>query len=112
LAQALAAVSDDDLRRYSTGELYNFAAYRGYDLSGRLGELAELAGRGLPVCIIHGTADTTVPFAWGEALHRAIPQSEFHAIEGGGHGILQWPAAAAALRDWVLGIADRQRAVS
>ena len=87
---AQGAVSDDDLRRYSTGEIYNFAAYRGYDLTGRLSELAELAERGLPVCVIHGTADETVPFAWGEALHRAIPGSEFHTIEGGGHGILRW----------------------
>src|SRR5687768_62934 len=103
------AVTDDDLRRYSTGEIYNFAAYRGYDLTDRLGELAGLAERGLPVCIIHGTADETVPFAWGEALHRAIPRSEFHAIDGGGHGILKWPAAAAVLREWVLRVTDRER---
>src|SRR5687767_9886144 len=63
-------VSDEELRRYSTGEIYNFAAYRGYDLTGRLSELAEMAERGLPVCVIHGTADETVPYSWGEALHR------------------------------------------
>ena len=108
LTRALAAVSDDDLRRYSTGEILNFAAYRGYDLTPRLHELADLSERGLPVCIIHGTADATVPFAWGEALHRAIPHSEFHAIEGAGHGVLQWPAAATALRKWVLHLPNQQ----
>ncbi|MGH7258263.1 MAG: alpha/beta fold hydrolase, partial [Nitrospiraceae bacterium] len=64
------------------------------------------AERGLPVCIIHGTADATVPYAWGEALHRAIPRSEFHPVEGAAHGVLQWPAAAAALGGWVLRLAD------
>jgi len=54
----------------------------------------------------NGTADATVPFAWGAALHHAIPRSEFHAIDGAGHGVLQWPAAAAALREWVLRLTD------
>ena len=97
VTEALAEVSDADLLRYSTGEIRNFGAYQGYHLAARLGELT------MPVCIIHGTADATVPFAWGEALQRAIPRAEFHAIEGGGHGILQWPEAASALRAWVLG---------
>lgn len=55
-------------QRYSTGEIYTFAAYRGCDLTGQLSELADLAKRVLPVCVIHGTADETLPFAWGEAL--------------------------------------------
>ena len=99
---APAAVSDDDLLRYSTGEIFNFAAYRGYDLTPRLPELAALSERGMPICIIHGTADATVPFAWGEALHHALPHSEFHPIKGAAHGVLQSPAAATALREWVL----------
>ena len=97
--EALASVSDAELERYSTGEIFNFGAYAGYDLSGRLSELK------MPVCIIHGTADATVPFAWGEALHRGIAQSEFHSIEGGGHGILQWEEAGEVMREWVLRVA-------
>jgi pimeloyl-ACP methyl ester carboxylesterase len=91
---ALAALSDDDLFRYSTGEVRNFAAYAGFDFTPRLAELT------MPVCVIHGTADQTVPFAWGKALHEGIPGSEFHAIEGGRHGILSNPEAAAVLRGW------------
>jgi pimeloyl-ACP methyl ester carboxylesterase len=96
LLEALAQAGDNDLSRYFAGELRNYGAYIDEDFSPRLAELQ------MPVCIIHGDADAVAPFAWGEALHRAIPGSEFHAIPGGGHGILQWPAGAQALRDWVL----------
>lgn len=95
LRDALAAVSDDDLFRYSVGEIRNFEAYLGVDYSSRLSELK------MPVCIIHGTADRVVPYAWGEALHKAIPQSEMHPIADADHGILSYEAAAVALRDWV-----------
>ena len=75
------AYPDDDLYRYSIGEIRNFEAYLGADYSSRLGELK------MPVCVIHGTADRVVPYAWGEALHRAIPQSEMHPIADADHGI-------------------------
>lgn len=94
LAAALQAVSDDDLFRYSVGEIRNFEAYLGADYTPRLSELK------MPVCIIHGTADRVVPYAWGEALHKAIPQSELHPIADADHGILAYDGAAAALRDW------------
>ena len=51
-------------------------------------------------CVIHGTADATVPFAWDEALHQGIPGSEFHAIEGADHGVLLYDGAQRALRAW------------
>jgi pimeloyl-ACP methyl ester carboxylesterase len=95
LKAALQSVSDDDLYRYSVGEIRNFEAYLGVDYSPRLSELK------MPVCIIHGTADRVVPYAWGEALHRAIPQSEMHPIPDADHGILSYEGAAVALRDWV-----------
>ncbi len=93
---ALDQVNDEDLCRYFVGELRNYGAYIDVDFTPRLGDLR------MPVCIIHGDADAVVPFAWGEALHHGIPGSEFHSIAGGGHGILMWPAGAAALREWVL----------
>ncbi|HXH23474.1 MAG TPA: alpha/beta hydrolase [Dehalococcoidia bacterium] len=99
LQAALEALSDEELFRYSSGEIRNFAAYVGFDFAPRLAELK------MPVCVIHGTADQTVPFAWGKALHEGIPGSEFHAIEGGRHGILGHPEAAAALRSWAERIA-------
>jgi pimeloyl-ACP methyl ester carboxylesterase len=98
LREALAATTDDELCRYFAGELRNYGAYIDIDFSSRLGELR------MPVCIIHGDADAVVPFAWGEQLHQGIPGSEFHRIPGGGHGILLWPAAAAALREWAVNV--------
>jgi len=95
LKAALQAVSEDDLFRYSVGEIRNFEAYLGVDYTPRLSELK------MPVCIIHGIGDRVVPFAWGEALHKAIPHSEMHPIADADHGILSYEPAAVALRDWV-----------
>jgi 3-oxoadipate enol-lactonase len=95
LKAALQTVSDDDLLRYSIGEIRNFEAYLDADYTARLGELK------MPVCIIHGTADRVVPYAWGEALHKAIAHSEMHPIPDADHGILSYDGAAVALRDWV-----------
>ena len=95
LKAALQAVSDDDLLRYSIGEIRNYEAYLDADYTARLGELK------MPVCIIHGTADRVVPYAWGEALHKAITQSEMHPIPDADHGILSYDGAAVVLRDWV-----------
>lgn len=96
LTEALGKVSDEDLFRYYQGELRNYGAYIDFDFTPQLAELT------MPVCIIHGDADGTVPFAWGEALHHGIAGSEFHRIGGGEHGILRWPDGAAALREWAL----------
>jgi pimeloyl-ACP methyl ester carboxylesterase len=95
LGVLLDGISDDELFHYATGELRNYEAYLDWDCSGRLGELK------MPTCIIHGTNDNTVPYAWGHALHEGIPHSEFHAIEGADHGVLGYPAAAEVLREWV-----------
>ena len=93
--EALAKASDEELFTWSTGAVRNQGAFIGYDFAPRLGELR------MPVCIIHGNADTTVPFDYGKALHAAIPQSEFHEIDGAAHGILAYEPAQKALRDWV-----------
>jgi pimeloyl-ACP methyl ester carboxylesterase len=95
LEAALQTVSEEDLFRYSVGEIRNFEAYLGIDYTQRLSELK------MPVCIIHGTADRVVPYAWGEALHKAIAQSEMYPIPDADHGILSYEGAAVALRDWV-----------
>lgn len=95
LKAALLAVSDEELLRYSIGEIRNYEAYLGADYTPRLKELK------MPVCIIHGTADRVVPYVWGEALHKAITQSEMHPIADADHSILSYEGAAVALRDWV-----------
>jgi pimeloyl-ACP methyl ester carboxylesterase len=95
LKAALQALPDEDLFRYSVGEIRNFEAYVGADYTPRLRELK------MPVCIIHGTADRVVPYAWGEALHRAIAHSEMHPVPNADHDVLSYEGAAVALRDWV-----------
>jgi 3-oxoadipate enol-lactonase len=94
LRDALATVSDEELFRLSTGELRNVEAFQGYDFTSRLGELR------MPVSVIHGTADATVPYAWSEALQAGIPHSEFYPIPDADHGVLLYPAAQQALRAW------------
>lgn len=101
LAVLLQSVPDEDLFRYSVGEVRNFEAYLGVDYSSRLAELK------MPVCIIHGTADRVVPYAWGEALHKAIPQSEMHPVPGADHDILRYEGGAVALREWVAKVLAR-----
>lgn len=39
----------------------------------------------VPTAIWHGDADTYVPVAMGENLHRSIPGSTFHKVVDGGH---------------------------
>lgn len=96
LKAALQTLSEEDLFRFSVGEIRNFEAYLNIDFSSRLAELK------MPVQIVHGTADRVVPYAWGEALHKAIKQSEFVPVDGADHGIIAYEAAAKALRAWVL----------
>ncbi len=100
MVAALAAAADEDLYRYSTGMTRNYAAFLDHDFTPRLGELK------MPVCIIHGNADTTVPFAYAKTLHASIAQSEFHEIPGATHGVIMFPGAPEALRGWVLRMAS------
>ena len=98
MTAAIAKLSDDDLFRYSVGAFRNYGAFVGYDFSLRLSQLK------MPVCIIHGNADPTVPLANGLTLFEGIPHAEFCEIEDGTHGILDFPDAAWALREWVFRI--------
>ena len=45
----------------------------------------------LPVAIIAGGADRLVPYAQAERLHRLLPQSSLHRLEGHGH-MVHWIA--------------------
>jgi pimeloyl-ACP methyl ester carboxylesterase len=96
LKAALQVLSEEDLFRFSVGEIRNFEAYLNIDFSSRLTELR------MAVQIVHGTADRVVPYAWGEALHRGIKQSELVPVDGADHGIIAYEAAAKAIREWVL----------
>jgi pimeloyl-ACP methyl ester carboxylesterase len=40
---------------------------------------------GMPVLLLWGTKDQTVPFERNERVRKAIPRAEFHAIDGAAH---------------------------
>lgn len=106
LNAALQVMPDDDLFTYSTGMLRNQGAFIGFDYAPRLSEIK------MPVCVVHGNADTVVPFDYGKALHNGIPQSELFEIDGANHGVLGWPDAADAFREWALRNIASPQAVS
>ena len=69
-------------------------------LLSRLHELSPLrhVRRGMPpFLLIHGTADTLVPFEQSENMCRAIrhagAECDLIAVRGGGHGLLWWESA-------------------
>jgi pimeloyl-ACP methyl ester carboxylesterase len=45
----------------------------------------RVAGTSIPVLLIWGKEDKTVPFALSEGVRQAMPAAEFHAIDGAGH---------------------------
>ena len=95
---ALALRSDDELKLMHSGTVRNYGAFVGYNFTNRLGEIA------IPTLIVHGTADTTVPFTDGQVLEQGIPSAQFHAIADAQHGILGYPAAQDTLRNWLTGL--------
>lgn len=52
------------------------------------------AGYKGPACIIHGTADTVVPYTYGERFHDLWYGSEYHCLDGYDHGFSQNVEAA------------------
>jgi pimeloyl-ACP methyl ester carboxylesterase len=45
----------------------------------------QVGKQGRPVLLIWGTKDAVIPFAHSERVREAIPQVEFHPLEGRGH---------------------------
>lgn len=95
MREAAKTLTDDDLKHYWGAMLLNMDAYRGYDYSDRLGEIA------LPTLLVHGTADQTVPFEYSEALKEGIPHAEFFPVEGAGHGISGDPEGHRVTEEWI-----------
>jgi len=54
-----------------------------------LGNTEDLADRvrhlKIPTVLVWGREDPICPVSWGEALHRELPDSELHVLEGCGH---------------------------
>jgi 3-oxoadipate enol-lactonase len=96
--EAIGGVSDEDLFRYWRGGVRNYEAFTGYDFTSRLGEIASIDA---PKLIVHGDADSVVPFSDAEALRAGLGEVEFHAIPGADHGITQYPEAQTVVRAWL-----------
>ncbi|SCW50903.1 Pimeloyl-ACP methyl ester carboxylesterase [Rhizobium mongolense subsp. loessense] len=62
----------------------------------------------LPLLVLHGTADPVFPLAHGEALARAVADSKFVRIKGGGHEIHpgDWEQIISAIDELVRGRAS------
>ncbi|MDP6606036.1 MAG: alpha/beta hydrolase [Dehalococcoidia bacterium] len=97
--EAVKGVSDEDLFRYWRGTVRNYAAF---DFTSRLPEIAAIDA---PKVIVHGDADSVVPFTDAEALRDGIGEIEFHAISDADHGITAYPAAQGVIRDWLTRVA-------
>ena len=100
--EAIHEASDEDLFRWWRGSVRNYEAFTGYDFTSRLGEIAAIDG---PKLIVHGDADSVVPFSDAEALRAGLGEVEFHAISDADHGITQYPEAQAVIRDWLKRVA-------
>jgi 3-oxoadipate enol-lactonase len=88
----LRSLPEETLFAYTRGLVHTYHAFWGRDLSSEVHRLT------MPVQIIHGTADTIVPFEKGRDLHERIVGSEMHALPGLGHGLLLYEDGRAALR--------------
>lgn len=85
-------LSRKDRVKYAMGELRNQAAYLDSDLRPRLSEIR------VPTLVLHGDADSQVPYELGKELAQGIPNAEFTTIPGAGHGVMQWEIAIKAIR--------------
>jgi pimeloyl-ACP methyl ester carboxylesterase len=47
-----------------------------------------IAGLTMPALVVHGDADTLVPFAWGEELALILPGARLVRCEGSGHNFM------------------------
>ena len=92
--ELVAALPKSSRMQYDLGELLNQAAYVDSDLRPRLGELR------MPTIVLHGDADTQVPYELGRELAEGIPGAEFVTIPGAGHGVMQWHTAIQAIRSF------------
>ena len=81
---------------YVLGELRNLGAYLQVDLRPVTSELI------IPTLILHGDADSQVPYALGKELSLLIPNSTFVTIPNAGHGLMSWPQTIQEIRSFLL----------
>jgi pimeloyl-ACP methyl ester carboxylesterase len=93
--EALDALPDGELAAYAAGNIHNMRATLGVDFTAQLGELR------LPTLVAHGDQDTVVPFEYGQILAQRIPDAEFRAFPGAGHGLFSLPEVQESVFDWL-----------
>lgn len=95
-----AVLREDALRGSTMGKTYNpadppeyvemfgpFKLGREYIKTAQVLPIYETACQYMgPVCVLHGTADTVVPYTFGLCYHREYKNSELHIMEGEDHG--------------------------
>lgn len=54
-----------------------------------------------PTLIVHGSADTLIPYQQGEALAEASPDAEFILFDGEGHDLIFTSAVQVAQAEWL-----------
>ena len=93
--RALSNLPHTELARLTHGALRNMNAQRDVDLRDDLHRIQ------CPVLIVHGDNDTTVPFAFGQALASSIPRADFVQLRGVGHGLIVHPEAQRTTAKWL-----------
>ena len=96
IQEKLNTISYHEHRSYVLGELRNLGAYLPIDLRGTLHTLI------IPTLIVHGDADSQVPYMLGKELWDLIPNSKFVTIHGAGHGLMSWPPTIDEIRRFLL----------
>jgi pimeloyl-ACP methyl ester carboxylesterase len=96
IQEKLKNLSDDEHRSYVLGELRNLGAYLPVDLRDALKTLKA------PTLILHGDADSQVPYILGKELRDLIHNSSFVTIHDAGHGLMSWPQTIDEIRRFIL----------
>ena len=96
IQEKLNTLSHQKHRSYVLGELRNLGAYLSVDLRDSLQTLT------VPTLILHGDADSQVPYMLGKELWDLIPNSKFVTIPGAGHGLMSWPQTIDEIRRFLL----------
>jgi fermentation-respiration switch protein FrsA (DUF1100 family) len=68
---------------------------------GRVTTVSSIALVGVPVLIVHGTADDVVPVAHAHTLAERAPGAELRIIDGASHQLRRDPRVFELVNDWV-----------
>lgn len=67
----------------------------------RFDNLSKVDRLEIPLLVLHGSDDMTIPAAHGRALAEAAPRGELQLFDGEGHGLSFTPEAQQAIVEWI-----------